>query len=74
MSNIKEMAPGIEPIACTMETAAQLSGYSNTRLYAAIAAGRLKSWKVGKRRMTTPAFIREMIVLDQRQSEGSDAA
>jgi hypothetical protein len=61
-------------ISCTLERAQELTGYSRQRLYQAISAGRLKTWKAGRRRMTSPKYLREMIELDQRASEQGRAA
>jgi len=61
-------------IACTMERAEEITGYSRSRLFAAASAGRLKTWKVGRRRMTSPKYLREMVEADQRASETGKAA
>ena len=63
----------LREISCTMERAVELTGYSKRRLYQAVTDGRLKTWKAGRRRMTSPKFLEEMIEADQRVSMGKAA-
>ena len=60
-------------LSCTMERAEELTGYTRTRLYDAIANGRLKTWKAGRRRMTSPTYLAEMIEKDQCETTGKAA-
>jgi hypothetical protein len=61
-------------ISCTLERAQELTGYTRQRLYQAISAGKLKTWKAGRRRMTSPKYLQEMIELDQHASNGGKVA
>lgn len=59
-----------EPFACDMQEAVRLTGYSRSRLYQAISDGRLKSWRVGRKRMTSPNDLRTLVEADRAASEG----
>lgn len=63
----------VTEISLTLRRAAEITGYSETRIRQAVASGRLKSWRVGKRRMTKPAYVQEMIDADERDSLGKAA-
>jgi len=67
------MAEGNE-ISCTIERAQELTGYTRQQLYQAINAGRLTTWKVGRRRMTSPQYLRAMVEADQLASNGKGRA
>jgi hypothetical protein len=67
------VATEIVDLACTMKRAEEISGYTRSRLYQAVKQGRLRTWMVGKRRMTKPAYIQQMIDADERDSLGEAA-
>lgn len=53
----------ITPAAYNMKTAVAASGLPKTRLYAEMRAGRLKSAKVGRRRLITHQQMQEFLAL-----------
>jgi hypothetical protein len=63
-----------ELLACDMREAERLTGYSRSRLYLKMGVGELKTWKVGRKRVTSPTYLREMIEADRLASEGTHAA
>lgn len=51
----------MEPIALSVPDAIKVSGLGKTTLYEALAAGRLESRKVGRRRLILTRSLREFI-------------
>ena len=51
----------VEPIAYTIDDAVQASGFSRTRVYAAMRSGELASFKAGKRRLIRADSLRALI-------------
>ena len=58
-----------EPLAYTAETAGQLLGLGRTTTYAELRSGRLRSFKVGKRRLVPalalPEYIRDRLAEEE---------
>ena len=48
-----------EKIALTMKQAEKAAEIGHTQLYKEVNSGRLKTYKVGRRRYTTPEWLRE---------------
>ena len=53
-------------VAFSIETLAARTGLSRSYLYEQIKAGRLRTFKVGKRRLTTPQYEAEFLTLYQQ--------
>lgn len=51
----------LSKLAYTVDSATEVTDLSRTRLFAAIADGSLKSFRVGKRRMVSAAALQEFM-------------
>jgi excisionase family DNA binding protein len=69
------MATHPEPrLAFTVEAACETTGLARSRIYRAIAAGSLKTFKAGRRRMVSAKALEAFITTLERQCEGRAAA
>ena len=59
-------------LAYTIDETCETTGFGRTRVYAEIAAGRLTTFKVGRRRMVTSRALSEWI--DELERTGSAKA
>lgn len=64
----------IERLSYTIEESRRASGFSRNLIYAAIARGELRSFKVGKRRLISAQALREYIACRERETEEGRAA
>jgi excisionase family DNA binding protein len=53
----------IEPLAVTVQEARRVTGISNSRLYELLAAGKLRSTHIGRRRLIIFASLKEVLGL-----------
>lgn len=56
----------IDPIAYSIDDACRACGIGRSKLYTEIAAGRLKTYKIGRRRLVAPRDLREWLAAYQR--------
>lgn len=57
-NKLKQPSHSMDPIAVSPDEAARLSGVGRTTLYAALSSGKLKSMKIGTRRLISIDAIR----------------
>jgi hypothetical protein len=62
-----------DKLAYTMQEAEHVSGFTRSRLYLAVADGSLRTFKVGRRRMTTRSALKDLIAKLERDSAGRAA-
>ena len=62
-----------QQLSYTVEDAVQVTGLSRSRLYQAIRAGSLTTWKAGKRRMVSRKALEQFISRLERESQGRAA-
>ena len=60
----------IQPVGLTVDEMVRATGLGRTSLYQEIAAGRLRTFKVGRRRLATPAAL-EQWAADQEKRSGA---
>jgi hypothetical protein len=68
MSNSKQVQRSVEPLAYTMQQFCAAIGYDRKRVYNAIATGKLRTFKDGRRRMISADAAREFIALRERET------
>ncbi len=56
-----QISSAAEPLAVSPAEAARLAGVGRTTLYAALSAQRLRSFKLGKRRLISMAALQEWL-------------
>ncbi len=61
LSELQQIVASLQPIAVSPNEAARLIGIGRTTLYAALAAGALRSAKIGKRRLITIEALRQWL-------------
>lgn len=59
---VARLHPELQPIAYTMEQAAMVCGRTKKQLYKDIAAGLLRTYKHGRRRMVTVDELKRHVV------------
>jgi excisionase family DNA binding protein len=52
---------GSDPLTCTVTDAQRITGLSRSKIYEAIAAGKLKSTKVDRRRLIHMQSLRNLV-------------
>ena len=57
-----------DPLAVSVEDAAQRAGLGRTEIYRAIKSGNLKSLKIGKRRLVRVDALREWLIRHEQKS------
>ena len=60
------MSNAIEKVALSLKEVCELTGLKKDLIYQEVNNGRLKSFKIGRRRLFTPASVNEWI----KQAEG----
>ncbi len=69
--NLSVPAQRIEPFKLSLQTIAELTGESLNQLYAAIDAGHLETFLVGRRRFARPDAVRKWVdFLESRSNAG----
>jgi len=56
---MKKQPRQIDPVALSIEEVIRATGLGRTSIYKEIAEGRLKSFKIGRRRFCAPEALRE---------------
>lgn len=67
------MTASTRPLAFSPDDAGDLLGLGRTTVYAEIASGRLRSFKVGKKRLV-PAFALDEYIADRMAEQEAGAA
>lgn len=62
----------VQPVLLTIAEAIKAARSSRATVYREINAGRLKTIKIGRRRYTTPAFMRDWVDTLTRQQESAE--
>jgi len=60
----REVQEGARPLAVTVKTACKLVGVGNTTMWALIKAGRVKSVRIGRRRLVIYASLETLVSED----------
>lgn len=68
-SELQQLIAGLQPLAVSPADAARLIGIGRTMLYDEIASSRLRSAKIGKRRLITVEAIKDW--LEAREAENA---
>ena len=68
-SELQQLIAGLQPLAVSPADAARLIGIGRTMLYDEIASTRLRSAKIGKRRLITVEAIKDW--LQAREAENA---
>lgn len=71
-SEIQQVLAAVQPLAVAPSEAARLIGIGRTMLYEEITSGRLRSAKVGKRRLISLDAIRDWLTAREQTCGGGD--
>ncbi|WP_369359598.1 helix-turn-helix domain-containing protein [Streptomyces sp. cg2] len=66
------MAHGVQPRLYSIEVAAELCGVGRSTAFEEIRLGRLRTVRIGRRRLVPLKYIDDYVALLMRESEASD--
>ncbi len=72
LTEIHAIAGALQPLAVAPGEAARLMGIGRTMLYEEIATARLRSAKIGKRRLITVEAIKEWLAAREAENAAGD--
>lgn len=72
LSEIQTIAAALQPLAVAPNEAARMMSIGRTMLYEEIASGRLRSGKIGKRRLITIEAIKDWLKAREVENTSGD--